>query len=69
MLLNQLQLNPDKTEATVTWGQGGDTPIIDGVQPPFVTPIHSLGVLLDPLLHLVLQVAAIARSVFTNSLW
>lgn len=38
--------------------------IIDGVQPPLVTQVYSLEVLLDPLLNLDTQVMAVARSAF-----
>lgn len=41
--------------------RGTGTPTIDEVKPLLVTQVHSLGVSLDPLLHLDLQVA---RSTF-----
>lgn len=47
----------------MTWGRTG-IPTGDGIQPFLVTQICSLGVLLDPLLHLGPQMAGIARSAF-----
>lgn len=55
MQVNQLKLSPEKKELVMvdkSLNLGGTrTP---GVQPPFVTEFHSIGVLPDLLLHLYL---------------
>lgn len=66
--VNQLKLNLDKTELMLVgrlfdMGENG-IPIIEGVQPPLVSLVRSLGVPLGPLLHLALQVVAVARNDF-----
>lgn len=59
--MNESKLNPDKTKVIVV-----DIPldlkelgtlIIDRVLLPFDTQVHSFGMLLDPLMHLDIQVA------------
>lgn len=40
------------------------TPVLDGVQLPLFMYVHSLNMLLHPLLHLNLQVVVVARTAF-----
>lgn len=68
MQVNQLKLNRDKTG--VMWLVkphdllGTGTVIIDALQSPVLTQVCSLGVLLDLLLYLDIQVMAMARNAF-----
>lgn len=47
----------------MTW-VGTERSVIDGVLPPLISQVFSLGALLDTVLHLDIQVAAVARSTF-----
>uniref|UniRef100_A0A803T782 Reverse transcriptase domain-containing protein n=1 Tax=Anolis carolinensis TaxID=28377 RepID=A0A803T782_ANOCA len=70
MRANKLKLNPDKTEVLLVSRKAkqgiGLQPVLDGVTLPLKAQVRSLGVILDSLLSLELQVSAVARGAFTQ---
>uniref|UniRef100_A0A803TAT9 Reverse transcriptase domain-containing protein n=1 Tax=Anolis carolinensis TaxID=28377 RepID=A0A803TAT9_ANOCA len=70
MRANKFKLNPDKTEVLLVSRKAeqgiGLQPVLDGVTLPLKAQVRSLGVILDSLLSLELQVSVVARGAFAQ---